>query len=117
MTGDASTANEKQKKNQQEEPLAGVPRKGIHAYRIPYLDISAVDTAGTALVALATSMLLNDGELSASSFLVHFGVWFGIGFAAHRYFGVNTKGVQVVDSLTSGGQYCCSGESREPLPL
>lgn len=89
-------SNEETQKSatQASEPIAGVPRKGIHSIRIPYLDLSAFDVIGTGALALGTSYLMNGAMPSFGSLFRHFTIWVILGFAAHAYFGVKTQGMK-----------------------
>jgi len=65
--------------------IFGEPRKGVHALRIPLLDIALFDTALTAIAAFALSRLFN------TSFLLTFIVLLIVGIAVHRAFCVDTR--------------------------
>ena len=60
------------------------PRKGIHAYRIPVLDIAAVDTVGTIAVAYGVSKYMNWSFLATTVGL------FGIGEVYHHVYNIDT---------------------------
>lgn len=85
--------------NQDKQPLFGVPRQGVHAVRIPFLDFSLIDTIGTLAIAALTCSAFNNGEVATGTLLKHFAVWWGIGFIAHRARGVDTAFVMLVKQL------------------
>lgn len=60
--------------------LFGVPREGLHAYRIPYLDIAAFDTLGVLLVGFLISRYFK-----INFFLVVI-ILFLVGFLSHKLF-------------------------------
>lgn len=65
---------------------------GFHAARIPIIDVALWDTAGTVGVAYVASRY---SVFGVDSFAKQLLIWFGLGFAAHVAFGVNTR---VVDA-------------------
>ena len=65
--------------------IAGNPREGIHAARIPIIDLAFWDTALTILVIFIASRLGN------YNFVILFIVIFLSGIIAHKLFCVNTK--------------------------
>jgi hypothetical protein len=60
------------------------PRKGIHASRIPILDIAAVDTVGTIAIAYGVSKYMNWSFLATTVGL------FGLGEAFHHAYNIKT---------------------------
>jgi hypothetical protein len=71
----------------------GVPGQGLHALRIPVVDLAAVDVVGTVVIAL----------LVARRF--HWRAWivvcaaFVVGFVAHALFCVDTRGMRYLKQL------------------
>jgi hypothetical protein len=63
----------------------GVPRKGIHALRIPWVDLAAVDVIGTLVIAVAVAKWLE------VSFLTSLIVVMLLAIALHRVFCVDTR--------------------------
>ena len=60
------------------------PRKGIHAYRIPILDIAAVDTVATVGAAYGISKYMNWPLLATTVGI------FGLGEAFHHMYNIDT---------------------------
>lgn len=69
----------------QHQNVFGKPREGVHAYRIPGVDLAAVDVIATFVLALIIYMLVGHslGYITAGLF--------GLGIIAHALFGVPTK--------------------------
>ena len=65
--------------------IFGKPREGVHALRIPVLDIALVDT----LLTLAAALLIS--KLFQSSFLWTFLILLVVGVIVHRMLCVDTR--------------------------
>ena len=61
------------------------PREGIHALRVPFLDVAAVDLAGTALLAWALS------ARTRASFWAVFAGLMVLAVVVHWWLGVRTR--------------------------
>ena len=73
--------------------IFGKPRAGVHAARIPGLDIAFWDTVGTVIVAVVLAFVFRQ---SAWRWLLLLCV---LGFVAHLAFGVRTKLVTAAGSV------------------
>ena len=71
----------------------GKPRKGVHAIRIPILDVALVDVAMTMFAAYWIAKYWD------WSFWTVFLVLFGLGIFLHRIFCVKTKIDGVIDKI------------------
>jgi hypothetical protein len=69
----------------QHQNIFGKPREGAHSYRIPGVDLAAVDVAATFVLAFLIYLLVGHslGYITAGLF--------GVGIIAHALFGVPTK--------------------------
>ena len=73
--------------NKQNNDFFGVPRKGIHSYRIPLLDISVVDTALTFFAAY----YVQKNYYKKTPLLNVFLGLMVLGIIVHKLFAVDTK--------------------------
>ena len=67
--------------------LFGKPNEGIHSYRIPYLDLAAVDVISVIFLAFIIYILI--GKQISFMYLIS-GI-FAAGIISHRWVGVKTK--------------------------
>lgn len=65
--------------------IFGKPGEGVHSYRIPCLDLAAVDVFATIIVAIIIAYINNYSYWNTTI------VIFLIGILAHRAVGVRTK--------------------------
>lgn len=82
----------------------GEPRKGAHSARIPYLDVAAVDTALTVVLAVLSHVALGRFRGTSSttaSVLLYLLFWLVLGTALHIAFCVDTRVVAALRSLTT----------------
>ena len=71
-----------------------IPRKGLHQYRIPYLDVALIDTVGTLVGGLFIANYMNWNKYKT------IGALFVSSYFIHDYFNVNTKVVETVKSIS-----------------
>lgn len=76
--------------------IFGKPGEGVHAYRLPLVDLAAVDVLFTIVFAIIIWVFIGH------SFLIIMATLFASGILAHRMFGVATK----VDLLLFGPPQC-----------
>lgn len=74
----------------------GEPRIGIHRWRIPWVDIAAVDVIGTLIVSLLVAYHLRPPRNLFGSTVVCFGLLWAVGTALHVWFGVDTPVVRTL---------------------
>ena len=60
------------------------PRVGIHALRIPIIDVAAIDTIGTIVGGYGISKIMNWSFATTTASL------FGIGLAFHHFYNIDT---------------------------
>jgi hypothetical protein len=80
------------------QTLLGEPRVGIHQWRIPFVDIAAVDVLATFFVAVVMAR----AQRPRGSVITWFGILWAIGIALHVWFGVDTPVVHRLRSLCKG---------------
>ena len=66
----------------------GKPREGIHALRIPYLDIAFWDVVGTIVISGGIAYYFDKSQTNVVSWII---IAFALGFFFHHVFGVRTK--------------------------
>lgn len=70
--------------------IFGLPRTGIHAQRIPFIDIALWDTVGTIVITIVlVQMFAVDKSVSNTLKWIVFA--FVLGFVLHYMIGVRTK--------------------------
>jgi hypothetical protein len=70
-----------------------VPREGIHAYRIPGVDVAAVDIVGTAAGGYVLAKYM---DWSSTTTILSL---FALSVPIHAMFGVRTRVTKVLESL------------------
>lgn len=66
--------------------MIGTPGKGIHSYRLPFIDVAAFDTIATVMCAY----ILTEYEYVSLSFNVTLVILFALAVVAHRVFRART---------------------------
>lgn len=79
-----------QLEQQIETPLVGEPKMGLHAYRIPILDVSAFDTIGTVVGGVVLAKMFDWSPTKTVAGL------FALSVPLHIYFKKDTKIVETI---------------------